>query len=470
MENLKKAKERAESFLCRIILQKWNSFVKKNKKPLDYWETIDWSLRFEAYSYLGYRNKKNIEKFAIEIRNVWDEWIELNNKGHIGSEKIFWPTVYKIMRSRGSGGNEERFHGNEIESHVSMFRAKEILRIGGYEAYFNEAKKRIIDILFSKPHLSLSGFDMRTLRFILRSSFLKFALSDYLKVIALKLIESEDFVLNVLTPRFQGWYTFYLCFGNFGSDLIDSAKKTALKLINEQDKNGSFDNSVLATCQCASTIHYMKLDRSNSVCNRALDYILKEQNKEGYWDFLWSWTQLRGYNTDWNILSTVIALETLDLITDDRPLPIWFERIEPFDTYQKQKHSRIQPVVSFKTPKGINWHDVSIRFISEESVQIRAGSASEGRDFVGMGFEHRRTGEPDLCWRALKEFARHQGEISLNDEDVNLRIKKNLKYYVYAIRNRLIELFKISGDPFEKYNRKTRAWKAKFAVIDIPQE
>lgn len=472
MENLKKAKERAEDYLYRIIEQKWSGIVNDDKRKLakNYYKEMDWPLRFEAYSYLGNKYKSNVNSFAVELRELWNEWIKLNKKSLLGSEKFFWPSVYEIDMPIGSGGNVARLPGNEIGNHVSMFRVKEILRIGGFDSYFNEVKKRLIEILFSNPNISLNVNVIRNLWNFVRSPSLKFELSDHLKVIALKLMEHKDFVFHDLTPTSQGKFAFFFCFSNVRSDLFDSIKKAALKLNDEQAENGSFEDNVLTTCLCASTIRHMKLDLSNSVCSKAIDYILKNQNQKGYWDSFLCGFSFQGYSTDWNVLSTVVVLETLDLLTNDKPLPIWVEKAKLSDIHNKQKSLRLQPIIHFKTPEGINWHDVSIRFVSEESVQIRAGSASEGRDFIGMGFEYRQKGEPDLCWKALKEFAKHQGEISLNDEDVNFRIKKNLKYYVYVIRQRLKELFKISGDPFEKYNRKTRAWKAKFAVMDTTQE
>ena len=173
-------------------------------------------------------------------------------------------------------------------------------------------------------------------------------------------------------------------------------------------------------------------------------------------------------------MSTVVVLETLDLITNDKPLPIWVEKAKPSDIYQIQKPSRVQPIVPFRTPKGIKWRDISIYFTSEEVVQIRAGNASEGRDFIQMGFADKRKRikerTPDWSWKTLREFAKHQKEISLYDKDVDIRIKRNLKSYVHVIRKRLQYLFKINEDPFDPYNRKTRSWKARFTVLDTTQE
>ena len=380
MESLKKAKERAESYLYRIIDQKWNRFVRSDnrKLPKHYYEEIDWPLRFEAYSYLGNKYKNKINSFAVELRELWNEWVELNKKGLLGSKEIFWPTVHEVIGSIDPDRNEVRFSDNELWNHISMFRAREILRIGGYEAYFNEAKKRIRDALTSKPHLSLSGSVIESLESFVRSPLLKSKISDYLRAIARKLSEDEELVFNFLNSWGQAKIAFLLCFGNFGSDLLDSAKRVTMELIDEQAKNGSFENNLRETCLCASTIHYMKLDSSNSICNKAIDYILKRQNKKGYWDSFLGRSSRR-YSTGRNVLSTVVVLETLDLITNEKPLPIWVEKAKPSDIYQKQKPSRVQTIVHFKTPEGINWRDISIYFMSEEAVQIRAGNASEGR-------------------------------------------------------------------------------------------
>lgn len=459
MEEIRQAKAKAFIYLLKIIDQKWNSLIDNYEKLKDYyWEVIDWPLKFEAYSYFANKDESKKNYFAIELRSLWTEWKELSKKGHIGSEKIFWPSVYEVII------DEKLCPGNEFENHISMFRAKEILGIGGFETYFNEAKEKIKKILLEK-HPPYWFDDYRITWQIVRSPILRLELSDYLKVVYLKIRENRKFKVLLTfdeendfdVSQYQAMCVFFLCFSNLGAEPIELAKKAASNLIDKQEENGSFGSDMLSTCLCASSINFTNVDPSNSVCSKAINYILMSQDKEGYWDFFF------GEGETWNILSTVIVLETLDLITSDKPLPLWAEKTKPLDSIQKQKSPRVQPVPPFKTPKGINWYDVSIRFISEEVVQLRAGSASEGRDFKKMGFEFRESEKPDLGWRALIELGKHQGIISW-DDDIDGRIKRNLKYYIHLIRKRLKYVFKLKEDPFKAYNRRTKTWETQFSI------
>ena len=481
MKNLKEAKERAENYLYRIIEQKWDRFVKndKRKPPKHYYEEMDWSLKFEAYSYLGNKYKNKVNSFAIELRELWNEWVELNKKGLLGREKIFWPTQYYLDASDFEPHEFNGIYpGSETEIYISMFRVKEILGIGGFNIYFNEAKKRIENILFSEdniislwiPYTKIGRRpDIRIISQIVRSPFLKFELSDLLKVIALKIIEDEDFKSFNLPLSCQATFVFFLCFGNFGSDLFDKAKKVISELIDKQAKNGSFGDDVKITCLCASAIHSTKLDRSNSVCSKALDYILRKQNKEGYWDFLFGGLSSPGYSTDWNVLSTVVVLETLDLITNDKPLPIWALEAEPEDISRLHKHPRIQIDKPLSVPGGINWSDISIWFISPEEVEVRAGIPLGVKNFIRMGFRDGRIKKPDLykpdlSWDVLRNFAKLNGEISWKDKGVEEKVRNSLKSCVKVIRKRLQFLFGIQSDPFHPYDRGERSYRTRFKI------
>lgn len=489
MEEIKEAKERAETFLNNVITQKWDISVSSFglKFPFNHFEEgWDWPIRFEAYSYLGHRHRERIPDFATELRTLWNKWTELDNMApSLKREKIFWPPLYDIVDYDKPEQRAWKFFGNEIESHISMFRAREVLGLVGYDAYFEEAKDRIVAILFSVPPISLSIDDARIIWQIVRSPLLKSELSTYLKASAEEIIKKPiDELVSFKVDRgvrppsslffLKVWTTFFLCFGDFGDKFFDYAKKVSKELIDKQKSDGSFNDSLLGTCLSASIIHAIKVD-SGSVCNIAIKYILKEQKKEGYWRFLSGWSLLQD-TTAFDVLSTVIVLETLDLITDDEPLPIWAEEAKPIDISKKQVSSRVQPTVPFNITEAINWHDVTIRFLSEEAVHIRAGSVSGGFDFIQMGFADRRfrlkERRPDWCWKTLKEIARQQGEVSssLLDESLHPRIKKNLKSYIHVINIRLREFFNMSENPFYLYDKKTKSWKTKFTVIDETQE
>ena len=487
MKNLEKAKERAESYLYRIIEQKWDKpgipvLIKEREKPprtirikmkkrRDYFDLMNWPLRFEAYSYLGNKYKKKIRSFARELRELWDEWIELSKKGLFGSERIFWPDNLHFIGIYEEG--EASFPVFEIERHISMFRAKEILGIAGFDPYFNEAKKRIIEMLYSNPFF-LSENDARIIWQVVRSPFIKSEISEHLKVTALRIIDDTP-LESGYSPIYQSptfhkaSSLFFLCFGFSGNEFLDLAKKDISQLINKQEKNGSFGFDVLTTCLAASSIHFTKLDWSESVCDKAVEYILEKQNKEGYWDFLFGESISHGDRTDWNVLSTVVVLETLDFIKNDKPLPLWALEAEPEDISRLHKHPRIQIDKPLSVPGRINWSDVSIWFISPEKVEVRAGIPLGVLNFIEMGFKDERikkpdSYKPDLSWAALMSFAKLNQEISWKDKGVEEEVRNSLKSCVKVIRIRLKFLFGIQSDPFHPYDRGNRSYRTRFKI------
>lgn len=457
MEEIKKAKLKALTYLLKMIDQKWDDFIKKSENlSFCEWEAIDWTLRFEAYSYIAQKDENKKIIYAEELRDLWNQWKELSIKGHIGSEEIFWTSVYEV-----------EFDGklvpcNEIESHISMFRVKEILGIGGFEAYFNAAKERLKNMLLEKyPHSWYDDF--RITWQISRSPTLRLQLSDYLNVVYLRLKEEKEF--NQLLcfnskddfglSLYQAMCIFFLCFSELEGISDKFAKVVTSNLIDKQEKDGSFGCDVLSTCLCVSSIYFTKADPSNSVCSKAIKYILRKQNKEGYWHFLF------GESNTWDILSTVVALETLDLITDDKPLPIWAEKRKLEDISNFQIHPRIQVNKPFPVLEEIKWEDVSICFISPDEVEVRAGETPLGvKSYMDMGFKDRRTADkPDGLWLTLKLFAENNGEISWKDKAANPRIRS----YMKDIRKRLKFLFNITDDPLKPY-RKVKAYKLKFKI------
>lgn len=463
MEEIKRAKQKAENWFYWILGQEWSDFYRKDNYEISSelsFEVIDWPLRFEAYSYLGYRYKNKSSDFALKIRELWSEWIKLSEEGLLRNKRFFWPMQYTL--SSDNKEKKKKIKASEIETYVSMFRAKEILGVGGFDSYFNEAKKRISDMLFPDPHIDLSQKNIEITWQIVRSPYLKFELSDCLKVIASKIIEREHFKsINFLLIA-QAVVLFFLCFGNFNREVANVAKKYALELINEQEKNGSFDFNPLATCLIASSIQFMKLDPSNSVCRKAVEFILKNQKDIGCWDFLHRWDNHPKFSTPWCVFSTVVALETIDFITDDKPLPIWAEKVRPSKI--PQKHPRIQIDEPLPVPEGINWQDVTIEFISEDSVEIRATIPLGVKNFIVLGFKKGKTNKPDLAWYALIAFALGRCEISWGDRMIDEETRERLKSCLKVIRPRLSFLFKIEDKPFEPYDRKENAYRAKFNI------
>ena len=433
MEEVKTAIERAESYLFMVIEQKWDS----NNLLKDTPEISDWPLRFEAYTYLGRKDPQKKEKLSEEIRLLWQEWIDQYKKGELGGDNIFWPST----------------PNNEIENHVSMFRARDYFGIGGFYPYFTEAKNRI---RFSTSQSNSSWQ-------IVRSPTLKSELSRMLNDIK---IINGDFISFLVRGRSQNFglqkdnllkiiqIVFSICFST-NRILLSDAKKAASMLIDFQEKNGSIRDSILDTCLFASSVNALKVDPSNFVCKKANEFILAKQTEDGFWE-----GDLHNIpnSTGWNVFFTVLGLETLNFINIDKTAVATKKEAKQI---RERKSTRIQQIKPLNIPADLNWCDITIRFISDESVEIRASGTALGvKNFIELGFRDERTlSAPDQLWRTLFLFAKNNGELSWGNSDANVRIRA----YIKTIRKRLQYLFGIDEDPFHPY-KKNKAYKLKLNI------
>ena len=141
------------------------------------------------------------------------------------------------------------------------------------------------------------------------------------------------------------------------------------------------------------------------------------------------------------------------------------EKLEKAD----RKLHRMRPLgeasTVFPSPPSLQWEDVTITFVSRDSIKIEAKGASEIYMFSDIGFrDGRKRDLPDSHWEKLQAFAEYGGRIAW-DTPIPSEVRKGLKKSVSIIRKRLKSLMRIESDPFEAY-RKHRAYVVKFKIED----
>lgn len=122
-----------------------------------------------------------------------------------------------------------------------------------------------------------------------------------------------------------------------------------------------------------------------------------------------------------------------------------------------------KPIRPFPSPSGIKWSDITIRFLSEESVQIIARNVMEVRNCAEMGLMDNRTKNHNKLWHVLLLFGKLRGEISWKMMGLPPGIQRNLKTHIKRLRKHLKQFFGIEDDPFMPYRRE-KAYKTKFRV------
>src|SRR5262245_38586788 len=131
-----------------------------------------------------------------------------------------------------------------------------------------------------------------------------------------------------------------------------------------------------------------------------------------------------------------------------------------------QGGNKSKPAEEFCELPGLQWKEVSITFVSDNSVKIQARTIVKTYSFITMGFaDTRKVDQPDSRWVILRSMAEAGGEISRKNKGTLHRLHASVKTAVKEIRQRLQEFLGISDDPFCSY-RKVRAYKPKFKLID----
>jgi hypothetical protein len=117
-------------------------------------------------------------------------------------------------------------------------------------------------------------------------------------------------------------------------------------------------------------------------------------------------------------------------------------------------------------PVYATWDSVIIRFITADTVDIRAGGRPIGvKHYEELGFAGKKTGESDPLWGQLKYLAKVNGEVSSDElaaED-GACFKKNIS----RLRARLKTGFGIVNDPFLPYY-KSESFRTRFIISGTP--
>ncbi len=124
------------------------------------------------------------------------------------------------------------------------------------------------------------------------------------------------------------------------------------------------------------------------------------------------------------------------------------------------------PRPPFPALASLKWDEISISFLADDLVRIKARNVDKKFNFGQMGFTDGRKGdEPNRQWELLKVLARNSGKVSWQD-NVSVPMKRdNIKAQVKDLRKLLKAFFGLNEDPFHPY-RQARAYSCRFNLRD----
>lgn len=117
-------------------------------------------------------------------------------------------------------------------------------------------------------------------------------------------------------------------------------------------------------------------------------------------------------------------------------------------------------------PEYATWDSVIIRFISADTVDIRAGGRPIGViHYRELGFADKKTGRSDLFWGFMKYLAKANGELS--SDDLVAKDGACFKKNIPRLRVRLKAGLGIASDPFLPYY-KSESFRTRFVISGTP--
>ena len=134
---------------------------------------------------------------------------------------------------------------------------------------------------------------------------------------------------------------------------------------------------------------------------------------------------------------------------------------------QEEIKTQLEPIAKFPSPENLNWEEVNMSFVSNETLEIRARGVVKKYHYAQLGFKDRRQVDvPNRLWSLLKYvFASEDGEISAERTHIDWKLLKNVQKPISRLRHHLKEIMGIEDDPFYEY-RKERAYRPKFSIRD----
>lgn len=197
-----------------------------------------------------------------------------------------------------------------------------------------------------------------------------------------------------------------------------------------------FDVAFLADCGIGGGPHH------NGALLGAAESL--KRNLKLDWESLVNWNKLPSIRND------------LDLLPNS---------VSPTSKVTSESRAGSRLCVTLSFPKGTQWKDISLVFLSKETVRITGPGFSKRFMYSELGFVDRRRGEtPDSRWDTLRYLAKKGGILSWETAAASKQ-KNCIQAAISEIRRRLKQVTGLDEDPFEDY-RTCKAYRTKFSIRD----
>jgi len=134
---------------------------------------------------------------------------------------------------------------------------------------------------------------------------------------------------------------------------------------------------------------------------------------------------------------------------------------------QKPKNKKIQ---LRQFPDDLKWEEISIQFLNEHEVIVRAKNETLQTTYEAMGFQDEKKKLPNKQWQFLRLLALKNGEVSWeNNQDLPLKQINSIKKQKQLLTEALKAYFQIyDNEPFQDYKTE-KAYRIKITLTPEPE-
>lgn len=149
---------------------------------------------------------------------------------------------------------------------------------------------------------------------------------------------------------------------------------------------------------------------------------------------------------------------TIKQITNEKEIKGFEEKV----FLQKSKNKRIE---LRQFPKDLKWEEITMQFLNEHEVIIKAKNETYQTTYEAMGFQDEKKKLPNKQWQFLLWLTVKKGEVSW-DNNYNLSLKQinSIKKQKQLLSEVLKAYFQIDEDPFYPYKQE-KSYKIKINLM-----
>lgn len=145
----------------------------------------------------------------------------------------------------------------------------------------------------------------------------------------------------------------------------------------------------------------------------------------------------------------------------------WSSQIVAAKRWQPDDGKALATKFPDKLPAGTQWHQITIKFLNDDTVFIIVREFKRQANYIEMGFADKRGKKhlPNKQWELLRLFAKKSGVMNLTDKEFDFANKKRKQMLAETLQ----AYFGLEDDPFYPYENED-AYRIRMTLYPPPEK